>query len=64
LRIDIECTPAADGAKVVERLNRVLRDELMFRADIAAVPPGSLPRFEMKAKRIHHISAEAENKEE
>jgi phenylacetate-CoA ligase len=54
LRIDIECTPDADGGKVVERLGRALRDELMFRPEIIALPPGALPRFEMKAKRIYH----------
>jgi len=52
LRIEIECTPSADASQIVERLGRALRDELLFRADVVAVPPGSLPRFEMKAQRI------------
>jgi phenylacetate-CoA ligase len=52
LRVEIECTPSADASQIVERLGRALRDELLFRADVAAVPPGSLPRFEMKAQRV------------
>ena len=52
LRIEIECTPSADASQIVEQLGRALRDELLFRADVAAVPSGSLPRFEMKAQRI------------
>jgi phenylacetate-coenzyme A ligase PaaK-like adenylate-forming protein len=25
---------------------------LLFRAEVRAVPPGTLPRFEMKARRL------------
>jgi phenylacetate-CoA ligase len=49
LRIEVEA-PAA----VAERIDRAIRDELLFRADVRAVGAGSLPRFDMKAKRIHH----------
>ena len=45
-------TVYADAAQIVERLGRAMRDELLFRADVVAVSPGSLPRFEMKAQRI------------
>ncbi|HEX4588486.1 MAG TPA: AMP-binding protein [Gemmataceae bacterium] len=48
VRIEVETT--AKG--VAERLNRAIRDELFFRADVTEVAPGSLPRFEMKARRI------------
>jgi phenylacetate-CoA ligase len=37
---------------LAERIGRALRDEFLFRADVTAVPPNSLPRFEMKARRI------------
>ena len=32
--------------------SRAIRDELFFRADMTEVAPGTLPRFELKAKRI------------
>jgi phenylacetate-CoA ligase len=54
LRIEIE--PRADApASVTERVARAIRDELMVRPEVTSVSPGTLPRFEMKAKRtIHH----------
>jgi phenylacetate-CoA ligase len=51
LRIEIE--PAGEAGDLAERVGRVIRDELMFRAEVVTVPEGSLPRFEMKAKRFH-----------
>jgi phenylacetate-CoA ligase len=51
LRVEVE--PAnGGGADLVERVDRAIRDEFLFRADVRLVPPGSLPRFEMKAKRF------------
>lgn len=47
LRIDVEGTP-----DVAERVDRAIRDELLFRAEVRSVAPGSLPRFEMKARRV------------
>jgi phenylacetate-CoA ligase len=52
LRIEVEPAPTADATVVVERVNRAVRDTFLFRAEVAAVPPGSLPRFEMKARRV------------
>jgi phenylacetate-CoA ligase len=57
LRIEVEPTAeAASGgpgpAELADRLSRAIRDELFFRPDVAVVPPGSLPRFEMKSQRI------------
>jgi phenylacetate-CoA ligase len=49
LRIEVETVPT-----VAEQIARAIRDELLFRAEVTAVGPGSLPRFEMKARRIHH----------
>lgn len=48
VRFEIE----TDKPAVAERLGRVIRDELMFRPGISCVPPKSLPRFELKAKRF------------
>lgn len=47
MRIEIEA-----NADVASRLSDAIRDELMFRADVVLVTPGTLPRFEMKAQRI------------
>ncbi len=51
LRIDVELTDDAD-ATVTSRIEQTIHTELLFRAELRAVPPGSLPRFEMKARRV------------
>jgi phenylacetate-CoA ligase len=54
LRIEIE--PAESAAqRLAERVTDAIRDELMFRAEVALAEPGTLPRFEMKAQRIKII---------
>jgi phenylacetate-CoA ligase len=50
--ITVEVEPTKTGTKIAQRLGRAIRDELFFRADVTEVLPGSLPRFELKAKRI------------
>ena len=40
------------GPRAAEAVARAVRDDLLFRAEVCAVPAGSLPRFEMKAKRV------------
>jgi phenylacetate-CoA ligase len=52
MRIEIETAPSTP-ANLAARLADAVRDELMFRAGVALVAPGTLPRFEMKARRIH-----------
>ena len=52
-RLEIE--PAgeiASPAALCKRIARQVQASLSFRADVQAVPPGSLPRFEMKARRF------------
>jgi phenylacetate-CoA ligase len=57
LKIEVEPAPVpASGAELAERLAQAIRDELFFRAEVALVPPGALPRFEMKSKRFHRKS--------
>jgi phenylacetate-CoA ligase len=51
LRVDVEPVNGG-GAGLVERVDRAIRDEFLFRAEVRLVPPGSLPRFEMKARRF------------
>jgi phenylacetate-CoA ligase len=50
--VRIELEPAGECPGLADRLGRTIRDELFFRADIVEVAPGTLPRFELKAKRI------------
>jgi phenylacetate-CoA ligase len=52
LRIEVEPHPGAAGDALAERVEHAIRTELLFRAEVRAVPPGSLPRFEMKARRL------------
>jgi phenylacetate-CoA ligase len=53
LRIELE--PASDSLAtgLADRVAQSIREELLFRADVRAVAPGSLPRYEMKAQRFH-----------
>jgi phenylacetate-CoA ligase len=47
LRIELETVETS----LLERVERTIRDELLFRPELTIVPPGTLPRFEMKSKR-------------
>jgi phenylacetate-CoA ligase len=51
LRIEVEPVNG-DNGDLVERVDRAIRDEFLFRAEVRLVPTGTLPRFEMKAKRF------------
>jgi phenylacetate-CoA ligase len=52
LRVEVEPAAAEAGMEIAEQVRRAIRDELLFRAEVLSVPPGSLPRFEMKARRV------------
>jgi phenylacetate-CoA ligase len=52
LRIEIEPETSIHASHLAEAVARAIRDELLFRVEVDAVPPGTLPRFEMKAKRV------------
>jgi phenylacetate-CoA ligase len=52
LNVEVEPVPAAIATAVADRVDRAIRDALLFRARVVAVAPGSLPRFEMKARRV------------
>jgi phenylacetate-CoA ligase len=51
LRVSVEPFAGVHGPNLVSRVEQAIRDELLFRAEVRLVPPGSLPRGEMKAKR-------------
>ncbi len=57
LCITVEPVEGVDGVALAERVQRAIRDELLFRADVRAVPCGSLPRADMKARRWLRKSA-------
>jgi phenylacetate-CoA ligase len=52
LNVEVEPVATAAASAVVDRVERAIRDALLFRARVVAVAPGSLPRFEMKARRV------------
>jgi len=56
VRLEIE-PPAdcADPRGLCDRVSRTLQASLSFRAEVEAVAPGTLPRFEMKAKRFVRV---------
>ena len=53
VRLEIE-PAAADSSPdgLADRVGRSIQESLSFRAEVVHVPPGTLPRFEMKAKRF------------
>jgi phenylacetate-CoA ligase len=60
-QVTLEIEPVADAvnaastggvATLAERVGRAVQDTLHFRADVRTVAPGTLPRFEMKARRF------------
>ena len=53
LRIEVEPT-AGNGHELADAVGRAVRDELLFRVEVSAVPPNTLPRFELKARRVVH----------
>ncbi len=51
LRIDVELS-TADARLITTRIEQAIHAELLFRAELRSVEPGTLPRFEMKAQRV------------
>lgn len=55
LRIEAEHGPeAADLESLKREVEGLLRDRLIVKAEVELVPPGTMPRFEMKAKLLRH----------
>jgi phenylacetate-CoA ligase len=56
IKLEIEPAPEfSDAASLCERVARTLAQTLSFKAEVEAVPPGTLPRFEMKARRFVRV---------
>ncbi len=51
LKVLIEPQPGRRDAKLAARVSAALRDTFQLRIEVEAVAPGSLPRFEFKARR-------------
>ena len=49
---ELHCTVEAP-AHVAERVAAAIHRELGIRCSVETAPPGTLPRFDMKAKRFH-----------
>jgi phenylacetate-CoA ligase len=52
LSLEIELAPSADAAATTRRVAQFLRDALGLTVAVHGVAPGTLPRFEMKARRF------------
>jgi phenylacetate-CoA ligase len=63
LVIEVEPLPHSP-ADLAGQVARAVGDELLFRAAVVAVPPGSLPRFELKARRVVTLNAEHKTRNE
>lgn len=66
LRVEVEPLPDVQGPTLAARIDRAIRDELLFRAEVTVVPPGALPRSEMKAQRwarksVRDVPSDASN---
>jgi phenylacetate-CoA ligase len=59
LRVEIEPgnqVPSTQYSVLSAQLAQAIRDDLLFRAEVVVAPPGSLPRFNMKAQRMRRKS--------
>jgi phenylacetate-CoA ligase len=52
LCVEVEPLDGSKPAGLADAVARAIRDELLFRVPVEAVAPGSLPRYEMKARRV------------
>ena len=53
LTIELELNKWTSHKKAIKTVEQSLRDSLGLSSKIKIVPPGSLPRYEMKSKRFH-----------
>jgi phenylacetate-CoA ligase len=56
LHIDIEPATVEQGRGLAEKVQDTIRTQYLFRPEVTVVAPGTLPRFEMKAKRFHRLA--------
>jgi phenylacetate-CoA ligase len=58
VRIELEPMKTFTEGSLAQRVARAVHEEFLFRADVKTVSPGSLPRFEMKARRVRRTKNE------
>ncbi|MCZ6815625.1 MAG: phenylacetate--CoA ligase family protein [Planctomycetota bacterium] len=58
LMIEIEPSAGVESGGLPGRIESAIRDRLHFKPTVRAVAPGTLPRFEMKARRLVRKDAE------
>lgn len=51
LKLEVEPIPEAPLGPLVEKVDRLIREKFLFRAEVVGVEPGFLPRADLKAKR-------------
>ena len=52
IRLELEPQPDTDAETLAQNVAATIKQRLQFQAEVTLVPTGSLPRFEMKAKRL------------
>lgn len=53
IQLDLELTASvSSNGDLPQRVAQAMQDAFNFRADVRLVPPGTLPRFELKARRL------------
>jgi len=52
IRLEMEPQPGIDTESLAQNVAATIKQKLQFQAEVTVVPTGSLPRFEMKAKRL------------
>ena len=52
LALEVEPADGHDTSGLADAVARSIRDELLFRVPVSLVASGSLPRYEMKARRV------------
>ena len=50
--LELEPQPGIDAETLAQNVAATIKQRLQFQAEVTVVPTGSLPRFEMKAKRL------------
>jgi phenylacetate-CoA ligase len=60
VRIELEPVKPMAADALGQRVARAVQEEFLFRAEVKTVAPGSLPRFEMKARRVHRQRREVD----
>ena len=53
--VEVEPGSPVDAAGLASGVARAVQETLNFRATVTAVAPGTLPRFEMKARRFVRV---------